>query len=73
MAEDRRMSGRSGDVGRQHCESAAACSTCSPMTCVSDEALSAFDPSADRPAAAQHPSKLLIPKDSPTLCKLLTY
>lgn len=73
MAGDRRMSGRRGDGGRQHCESAGACSTCSAMTCASDEASSAFGPSADRPAAAQHPSKLLIPKDSPTLCKLLTY
>lgn len=73
MAEDGRMSGRRGDGGRQHCESAGVCSTCSAMTCASVEASSALGPSADRPAAAQHPSKLLIPKDSPTLCKLLTY
>lgn len=73
MAGDRRMSGRKGDGGRQHCESAGACSTCSVMTCATDEASSALDPSADRPAGAQHPSKLLIRRHSSTLSKLLTY
>lgn len=62
-----------GDGGHQRCESAGECSTRSAVTCASDGASSALGPSADRPAAAQHPSELLIARDSPTLCKLLTY
>lgn len=62
MAGDRRVSGRRGDGGRQRCESAGARSTCSAMTCASDEASSALDPSADRPAGAQHPLKVAYSK-----------